>query len=304
MKRLLNSGYLATEDVDYRDGYLSRRELYRCMTVSCAAALIGQVKGLAAESPTEAKSTKSKPTRIKKGICGKGAKCQLTGAGWYYNWTRNPAPGEISAEFVPMIKGHRNATDDTFAKIEKQKKSHGVTHLLGFNEPEKEKQGNTTFEQAIAKWPKLMETGLRLGSPAVTDNRAGANWLSNFMKQAAANKLRVDFIAVHKYPNIRQRNSVQQFFRSLQQIHQTYRRPIWITEFSGLNFGSKERNMMREDNLHFMRKVVPMLERLAYVERYSWYSGSDKDISCLYNTSKPNGLSPLGNLYRNLGRPS
>jgi len=126
-----------------------------------------------------------------------------------------------------------------------------------------------------------METGLRLGSPAVADDRGGSEWMSHFKKQAAANKLRIDFIAVHKYPNIRPQNSAQQFMRSLDQIHKKYRRPIWVTEFSGLNFGSKDRNMTPADNLRFMRQVVPMLEERSYVQCYAWYSGGSKDISCL-----------------------
>ncbi|WP_442505235.1 glycosyl hydrolase [Novipirellula sp. SH528] len=237
----------------------------------------------------------------KKGIGGKGSLCELTNAGWYYNWYWHPSPGKIDAEFVPMIKGKSDANDKSFAKIAKLKKSHQISHLLGFNEPDSEKQGNTSVDRAIQLWPQLMATQLRLGSPAVTDNRRGREWFDAFMAKSAAKQYRIDFVAVHRYPNINGPNSIKPFLNSLYQVYQKYRLPIWITEFAGLNFGSKDRKMSAATNLWFMRQVLPILEQLPYVERYAWFSSGPKENSSLYIQNQPGQLNTLGKFYRSIG---
>lgn len=265
--------------------------------MSSASTLISQQPTLADEATNKPKATKLSGPRTKKGICGKGTNCSLVGAGWYYNWYWSPTPGKIDAEFVPTIKGKADAIDKAFDKIEKLKASHGVTHLLGFNEPDSPSQGNTSVDKAIQLWPKLMATELRLGSPAVTDNARGKAWFNAFAAKVRQRRLRVDFIAVHRYPNLQKKGVALQFLRSLEQLYQQYRLPIWITEFSGLNFGSRDRHMTPTHNLEFMQKVLPRLEQLPYVERYAWFSG---DIATLYVKGTANELNRLGNTYRQL----
>ncbi len=259
------------------------------------AAMVSSVSCAALSASGKADETRSRKKITKKGICGRGSKCELVDAGWYYNWTPGPTPGEFDAEFVPMVKGGINATQKTFEKLEKLKQSHGVTHLLGLNEPDSPKQGNLSVEKAVKLWPKLMDTELRLGSPAVTDNAKGRAWFDAFAAQVVAKRLRVDFLCVHRYPNLRERNAAIQFLRSLEQLFQKYRLPIWITEFAGLNFGSKDRHMTAVDNLMFMQWVLPKLEQLPYIERYAWFSG---DIATLYQGKQKETLNALGRCYR------
>lgn len=266
------------------------------MGISCAAIALGGGIPVRAQSRTlSTGKSVGRRTANKKGICGKGTNCDLVDAGWYYNWNWAPTPGKLDAEFVPMIKGKIDAVDRAFDRIDKLKKTHGITHLLGFNEPDSPKQGNTSVEKAVTLWPTLMSTGLRLGSPAVTDNARGKAWFKAFATRARAKRLRVDFIAMHRYPNLRKKGAGLQFLRSLDQLHKEHGLPIWITEFSGLNFGSKDRHMTQADNLNFMQIVLPKLEQLPYVERYSWFSG---DIATLYVKDKPNELGRLGKVYR------
>ncbi len=47
-----------------------------------------------------------------------------------------------------------------------------VPVLLGFNEPDMSSQSNMTVSDALRLWPRLMATGMRLGSPAVAANAA------------------------------------------------------------------------------------------------------------------------------------
>ncbi|MEV0408193.1 glycosyl hydrolase [Actinoallomurus sp. NPDC050550] len=57
----------------------------------------------------------------------------------------------------------------------------GGTTLLGFNEPDMAGQANMSVEQALALWPRLQATGMRLGAPAVAfgADRPGG-WLDRY----------------------------------------------------------------------------------------------------------------------------
>ena len=118
---------------------------------------------------------------------------------WYYNWDfRALWDADATPErthHVPMIWDETFATEQILAQI----KASGATTLLGFNEPDDLRQANMSVEQAIALWPLLQATGLRLGSPATTKNGAlgSDSWLGRFMAEADKQGLQVDFISVH-----------------------------------------------------------------------------------------------------------
>jgi len=64
--------------------------------------------------------------------------------------------------------------------------------LLGYNEPNnpvEDAYQNLTpqgsVSDAVARWPDLLTTGLRVGAPAVTDG--GYSWITDFMNQADFN---------------------------------------------------------------------------------------------------------------------
>jgi hypothetical protein len=75
-----------------------------------------------------------------------------------------------------MIWGQADVTTKELAAA----KASGAGVLLGFNEPNVHPQSNMTVEQAIADWPELMATGLRLGSPATGwgDDTDPHGWLA------------------------------------------------------------------------------------------------------------------------------
>jgi len=95
---------------------------------------------------------------------------------WWYNWTPYPVC-TTKSEFVPMIWGLNNVND-----IEKVNQS-GIGNLLTFNEPDNQGQSNMTPDQAVALWPRLEATGMRLGSPAVGASPNSYQWLDEFFCQ-------------------------------------------------------------------------------------------------------------------------
>ena len=69
--------------------------------------------------------------------------------------------------------------------------------------PDKADQANMTVSEALSEWPNLLQSGLRLGSPATSDG--GLSWLYDFIDRADALKYRVvafNSIGASDYSNI------------------------------------------------------------------------------------------------------
>jgi len=196
------------------------------------------------------------------------------GLGWYYTWRPDQmwhAGGQRrSVEFVPMIWGRDDVGKPILSALR-------PTHLLGFNEPDgrRDGQSNMSVEEAIALWPRLEAYGLRLGSPATTDGQTlGRNsWLGRFMAQADARGLRVDFVAVHYYSA---NGDVAHFERFLTDVYRAYGRPIWVTEYARIDW-NRPGAVTYEQNAAFAQAAIPMLERLPFVERHAWFAANPFD---------------------------
>jgi hypothetical protein len=220
------------------------------------------------------------------------------GAGWYYNW--DSARGKITAgaEFVPMIWGEKSMAQSNLDRA----KSQGTT-LLGFNEPDMAAQANMTVEQALDLWPKLEATGLRLGSPAVAFNGdKPGGWLDRFMAGATARGLRVDFVTIHWYGGDFSPAAVGQLKRYIDSVHARYKKPIWLTEYSLIDFSTSTPRFPTPDQLAaFARDSAAMLEASPAVERYAWFAlpVENKPGTGLYiNGTTPNAA---GIAYRAAG---
>jgi hypothetical protein len=242
---------------------------------------------LAASFPASAEVRKAAEASMKKGWAGGNASAIKTfGASWYYTWWHGG--GNIDgAEFVPMIK-HGSDIGQTNAV----KSMGNVKAVLGFNEPERTSQGNTSINEAIKLWPKLVELAvaknIRIGSPAPSSDGGGMAWLTEFMRRAKKEKLRVDFIAIHWY---RGRDGGA-FATWLKELDKNWRLPIWLTEFNGWSGPEKE-------NHEFLKSALKTLERSKSVERYAYFEpGKGKEHSLF----KADGtLSRMGELYRDAG---
>lgn len=147
--------------------------------------------------------------------------------------------------------------------------------LLGFNEPDNGGQANMTPAQALDLWPKLMATGMTLGSPAVAagGDRAGG-WLDQFMQGAKAKGYRVDFITLHWYGgDFTTTSAVSELQGYIQAVHDRYHLPIWLTEFALTDFsGSSPRFPTQAQQAAFVTASAKMLASLPYVQRYAWFA--------------------------------
>jgi hypothetical protein len=109
----------------------------------------------------------------------------------------------------------------------------------------------------------------------------------------------VDFIAVHWYGDVADPHAAKKFADWLTAIHDKYDKPIWITEFAGLNWGWLHHPITTEQNMKFISDLEPELERTPWIERYCWFSSKPAD---LFTDKERTMLSRLGEIYRDGGR--
>ncbi len=195
-----------------------------------------------------------------------------SGASWYYNWAAAPngISGTAASSFVPMI---RAAADVTTANLDAA--GHEGPVLLGFNEPDLASQANMTVAQALDLWPKLMATGLTLGSPAVASGAdTPGGWLDQFMTGARARGYRVNFIALHWYGgDFSTGPAVQQLESYLAAVYARYHLPIWLTEFALTSYSGGTATFPGEaQQAAFLTAATTMLDGLPYLQRYAWFA--------------------------------
>jgi RNA polymerase sigma factor (sigma-70 family) len=222
------------------------------------------------------------------------------GAGWYYNWApdNNDVPGPSGVEFVPMIWGRANVTDATLSKA----KSEGEV-LLGFNEPDMGGQANMSVDDALAAWPRLQATGMRLGSPAVAyGGDTAGGWLDRFMTGAGKKGYRVDFITLHWYGSDFGAAAVDQFLGYLDAVHKRYGKPVWVTEYGLMNFSGSPKYPTGAQEAAFIKGSTKGMQSRSFVERYAWFALPAVGDSIDYGLYK-DGDSPTeaGKAYKAAG---
>ncbi|HTF07050.1 MAG TPA: glycosyl hydrolase, partial [Asanoa sp.] len=179
-------------------------------------------------------------------------------------------------------------------------KSNGST-LLAFNEPDLAEQANLTVEQALELWPRLEETGMRLGAPAVAfGGDVAGGWLDRFLAGAAERDYRVDFIPLHWYGQDFSAEATGHLESYLRAVHERYGKPIWLTEYALIDFSSgTPRYPTEAEQVAFIRASTAMLADQSYVERYAWFTLS----TAVSPTGLCDGAVPnsAGAAYRDAG---
>jgi hypothetical protein len=167
----------------------------------------------------------------------------------------------------------------------------GYDALLAFNEPDLRGQANMTVARALELWPRLEALGLRLGSPAPSQN--GRAWLTAFLEGARERGYRVDFLALHWYGDCRDTKALETFLRSWE----SWGLPIWLTEWSC-------RQQDGATNLAFVERAIPMLDEHPLVERVAWFAVRTvaPDYAGTPLVDARGKLTPLGEFYRSAHR--
>ena len=207
-----------------------------------------------------------------------GIRMEGTNIKFHYNYCptnfRN-VPANV-AEFIPMIKD-RGWLDKSLLKNTFKTRPQ---YLLSVNEPDMKNGPNQMTMQECLSIHQDIETKINpilLGSPAIT-KRYGIPYLQEFLKGTETYKPRCDFVCVHWYDY-----SAHDFIKHIELIWTLFQKPIWITEFSIIDW--RDKLPINEEIIKkFIDIAIPFLEQCPYVHRYSYFS-SNKNESVLNKCS-------------------
>jgi hypothetical protein len=218
--------------------------------------------------------------------------CDATNSTWYYTWSPTPDwcndPKETSInynqEFCPEKWGFGGTWDDFYTLK-------NSTHLLGYNEPDHSEQSNVSVTKALEEWPKMLETGLRVGSPATTD----FSWLYRFMDGCKELNYRVDFVVIHAYWG---GLSGKEWYNKLKEVHEMTGRPLWIKEWNNGANWTKESwpsgiEAQQNKQLRDLTTILTVMDTAHFIERYSIYNWVEDKRAIILNGK----LTPAGNYY-------
>jgi len=236
----------------------------------------------------------------KKGIAGNPSLSWLNLL-WWYDWNIDQSSTR-DLEYVAIEQ------QPFWPSLSQNWQSLGINTLLGYNEPDNSTQdayknltppGSVT--NAVGRWPGLLATGLRVGSPATTDG-GRSSWLYPFVSQADAAGCRVDFVAIHYYwawnpadPS----GAANQMYNFLLDIWNNTHRPIWVTEWNnGANWTDNNPYPVPTyaQQQACVSSMVAMLESTPFVERYALYNWVEDPRSLVTSS---NTVTPAGTTYSN-----
>ncbi len=226
-------------------------------------------------------------------VCKKAWRGSLSEAERFKTTSRydydNYSQSTLDVEYVPM---RHNPNWNAYSNFLNKYNS---TSALGYNEPDNSvDDGYSTVANAITAWPNMMQSGLRLGSPAVTDG--GLSWLYDFIDKCDALNYRVDFVAWHFY---RRGYSAEGLYNALKAVHERTGRPLWITEWNnGCNWTYSDSNPVPsiKNNGKIIDAFTAMMDTCSFVERYFVWNGCNENLRM--TNSSTGELYPAGIAYR------
>lgn len=191
---------------------------------------------------------------------------------WFYAWDA----GNYTRDDREYVVHRHHPGWPAWSEI--NHKEVNVTHLLGYNEPDNTSDSREHYvdpADVIAAWPEMLNSGLRVGSPA---NTSINNHLYTLINGIKAHGQRMDYAVVHCYWG---GGSPSWVMSQLKALHDNTGLPIWITE---LNYGAnwttesfwENRDNPTANDLERQRQwvaeMVRLMEESDFIERYAIYN--------------------------------
>lgn len=201
---------------------------------------------------------------------------------WYYNWGPS-SQIKTHIPFVPMAFRVK-----TIEKLPARS-----AYVLGFNEPDNEKQSDLSVAEALFAWPGLQSRAQAIGAPAMAGNPAkSSSWLYAFMR----GQPKVDFVTLHWYKGA----NAKKFIDDVQALCETYKKPVWVTEFAPQTAGDARENPNRFSQAEveaFIEESTQWMRKSDCVQRYAWHDAK-VGTSSLFEGKE---LSATGKAYGRVG---
>ncbi|GLB40305.1 putative glycosyl hydrolase catalytic core [Lyophyllum shimeji] len=213
------------------------------------------------------------PNGIKAGIAGGDAYPYVKDhIGWWYDWSPNPSkPGKPIG--VPMLwgDGHADATDA--ARLAAFKKiSTPPPYVLAYEEPDcppGSGSAGMSVSSGVAHWESLIaplgDKGSVLVSPSMC-KQADETWLAQFKAKISTEW---DVTAIHI-----NKNNLAGVRKDIEHYWNTYKKPIWVTEFACVNDKNGFVPCTDQDEINdYINAIVPYLQSHEHVYAFAYSNG-------------------------------
>ncbi|CCU98538.1 unnamed protein product [Malassezia sympodialis ATCC 42132] len=190
---------------------------------------------------------------------------------WYYTWSPTPSmknpPSNIT--FCPMLWGHKhvnsfrkNVLDNPDAEQNRDK------CILAMNEVNQKGQADMSVSDACNLMrenivPLKQDHDFYVVAPSTTNAPSGKKWMNNFRQQCSDVWDSIDAMSVHYYDT-----NVTAFKEYVQDWHETYDKPIWVTEYACQNFNGGQQCSDLETFL-FHKEMSSWFDQQSFVEAYA-----------------------------------
>ncbi|KAG8217964.1 glycosyl hydrolase catalytic core-domain-containing protein [Butyriboletus roseoflavus] len=152
----------------------------------------------------------------------------------------------------PWIGGYPNAMGMGSGRHFQQ---HGGSRLRNKSSWD-ERDGVSLWKQYI---DPLKYQGYYLISPACTNDQAGLHWMKSFVE--GCTDCTIDAVAFHFYGT-----DPGAFVEHARTLHETYNKPIWVTEFADQNFSGSGGQASMSDIYAFQSAVIAFVENTPWIE--------------------------------------
>ena len=145
--------------------------------------------------------------------------------------------------------------------------------MLGYNEPDETAKANLTVRRRPGLLAYMMQSGLRVGAPAVSEPAspgAKADTLALQLHEPGnESRLPRGFRAG---AFLQMNDSASQLSNYVAGIYQTVGKPIWPTEFNfGADWCSPDNDTSQTVEAAYIASYISMLESCHFIERYAIY---------------------------------
>lgn len=217
--------------------------------------------------------------------------------GWWYDWSPNPKNHPEVPGVSMLWGGGWNGDEDAKRLKEFQQMTGTPKYLLGFNEPDctqRDVSSNMSPADAARDWNKYIapkgKNGALLGSPSMCSQK-DEHWLRDFNKQRLDRSW--DFTAIHVY-----KPDMQGVQADIDYYWNTYKKPIWITEFACVYDQDGFRPCSDQGQINkWIRDAVDLFEKNSHVMAYAYTDGGGLGNAWLPTNNQGTALSESGRTY-------